>query len=169
MKPPAHWVLLFALGGAVGFVVHALGAAPGPAAAAAPEAAVAVARGGSSSLAATAALTPAPAPMAELRLPSAAPDLAPRLKMSEALEAAQLLERARALVGSNPAAALELTSEHDRAFPEGQLGAESDLIAAQALLALNDAPAARERARRGLARHPGGAFARPLRAIVDSK
>jgi hypothetical protein len=100
--------------------------------------------------------------MAELQLPSALPDVAPRLKMQAQLEAGQLLERAHALLASKPSAALELTQEHDREFEDGPLQSESDSIAVEALMALGDVQAARKRARQSLARQPTGPHAARL-------
>jgi hypothetical protein len=105
--------------------------------------------------------------MVELQLPSALPDVAPRLKMHAELEAGQLLERAHALLGSKPAAALELTQEHDREFENGPLQAESDSIAVEALMALGDTEAARSRARQSLARQPKGPHAVRLAEVAS--
>lgn len=119
----------------------------------------------------------APAPAAEpppiavealpaLELPTA-PAAPPRLKVDPRLEEAELLEKARALVGANPSAALRLTQEHARDFPRGRLGAEADLIAAQALLAMGKTGAAKERAKQSLKRYPSGLYARQLREIAE--
>ena len=102
-----------------------------------------------------------------LELPTAPPDRAPRLKLDARLEEAELLEKARSLVGSNPAAALKLTAEHSRDFPKGRLGAEADLLAAQSLLGMGKVAAAKQRAQASLARYPSGLYARQLREIVD--
>jgi hypothetical protein len=102
-----------------------------------------------------------------LQLPTAAPDQAPRLKLDPRLEEAELLEKARGLVGSNPAAALKLTGEHARDFPKGRLGAEADLIAAQSLLAMGKVTAAKSRAEASLKRYPSGLYARQLREISE--
>jgi hypothetical protein len=99
-----------------------------------------------------------------LQLPTVAP--APSLKVDPRLAEAELLEKARALVGSNPAAALKLTVEHGRDFPKGRLRAEADLIAAQALLGMGRVAAAKERARQSLSRYPNGLYARQLREIA---
>jgi TolA-binding protein len=82
------------------------------------------------------------------------------------LEEAELLEKARSLVGSNPAAALKLTAEHAREFPRGRLSAEADLLAAQALLRMGDATSAKSRAEASLKRYPNGIYARQLREIA---
>ncbi|HKY35106.1 MAG TPA: hypothetical protein VJN18_04135 [Polyangiaceae bacterium] len=94
---------------------------------------------------------------------------APALKVDPRLAEAELLEKARALVGSNPSAALRLTAEHGRDFPKGYLRAEADLIAAQALLGMGKVAAAKERARQSLSRYPNGLYARQLREIADRR
>ena len=154
--------LVATIGGASGFAVHAVASkhdAPLPA---------------SVRAAAPAAVVPQQplAPIAvealpELQLPTAAPDRAPRLKLDPRLEEAELLEKARSLVGSNPAAALKLTAEHSRDFPRGRLGAEADLIAAQSLLGMGKVAAAKQRAKASLSRYPSGLYARQLRDIVE--
>ena len=96
-----------------------------------------------------------------------APAAAPRLKVDPRLEEAELLEKARSLVGSQPSVALRLTQDHARDFPRGRLGAEADLIAAQSLLAMGKVSAARERAKQSLSRYPSGLYARQLREIVQ--
>jgi hypothetical protein len=100
-----------------------------------------------------------------LQLPTAPPE-APKLKLDPRLEEAELLEKARALVGSNPAQALRLTSDYARQFPKGRLGAEADLIAAQSLLGMGNVAAARTRAQASLKRYPNGLYARQLREIA---
>jgi hypothetical protein len=89
------------------------------------------------------------------------------LKLDPRLEEAELLEKARGLVSSSPAAALKLTAEHSRNFPRGRLGAEADLIAAQSLLAMGKVAAAKSRAQASLARYPSGLYARQLREIAE--
>jgi hypothetical protein len=102
-----------------------------------------------------------------LELPTVPPDHAPKLKLDPRLEEAELLEKARSLVGSNPAAALKLTAEHSRDFPKGRLGAEADLIAAQSLLGMGKVAAAKQRAQASLSRYPSGLYARQLREIAE--
>lgn len=101
-----------------------------------------------------------------LQLPTVAP--APALKVDPRLAEAELLEKARGLVGSNPSAALKLTAEHARDFPKGRLRAEADLIAAQALLGMGKVAAAKERARQSLSSYPNGLYARQLREIAEA-
>ena len=162
--------LLFGLGGAVGYAMHALGSRD-PTRQSEPSARASVARLTLASIAP--APPPAPvaslAPIVELQLPTALPDLAPRLKPGEPLQEAQLLERARSLVDSDPQAALELTAEHDRTFPEGRLRGEAALIATRALLAVGDLQAARQRAKAALAQQPNGPYAKQLHSVLATK
>jgi len=152
------------IGGASGFLVHAVAAkhdAPAVLPARAPVAALQ-----------SVATQPSVAPVAvealpALELPAAPPDRAPRLKLDPRLEEAELLEKARSLVGSNPAAALKLTVEHSRDFPKGRLGAEAELIAAQSLLGMGKVAAAKRRAQASLSRYPSGLYARQLREIAE--
>lgn len=163
MSIAAKGAAIVALGGASGYVVHALESrhdkvAPPPAAVVA---------------AAPAARPAEPAPPAEvgvtpiLELPTAAPDRAPKLKLDSRLEEAELLEKARSMLGSNPAQALKLTFDYAREFPKGRLGAEADLIAAQSLLGMGKLSAAKERARASLRRYPHGLYERQLREIAE--
>ncbi len=152
------------IGGASGFLVHAIASkhdVPVPQAAPAVVAAPPAPASNSQ---------PAPVPvdaLPVLELPTAAPDRAPRLQLDSRLEEAELLEKARALVGSNPAGALKLTSDYSRDFPKGRLGAEADLIAAQSLLGMGKTAAAKQRAQASLSRYPNGLYARQLRDIVS--
>lgn len=150
-----------AIGGACGLMVHSVAGgrvAPVPP----PAPAITAVSAAPRAVAAPAAATALPV----LQLPTVVPDRAPPLKLDARLAEAELLEQARSLVASNPAAALKLISEHGRDFPRGRLGAEADLIAAQSLLAMGKVSAAQRRARASLARYPGGLYARQLRAIA---
>lgn len=160
----AKGAVVMALGGASGYAVYALSAKHDASSARPSEPLTAAAP----VLTAPAA---APAPIAVESLPAlqlpTAPAAPPRLKVDPRLEEAELLEKARAMVGSNPAAALRLTQDHARDFPRGRLGAEADLIAAQSLMAMGKASAAKERAKQSLKRYPSGLYARQLREIAD--
>jgi hypothetical protein len=148
------------IGGGSGYLVHALASTGTPAPA---------------PVVVQAVTPPAPQPahvppvaveaLPALQLPSA-PPAAPKLRLDPRLEEAELLEKARSLVGSSPANALKLTAEHGRQFPKGRLTAEADLLAAQALLRLGDLPAAKSRAQASLKRYPNGIYARQLREIA---
>jgi TolA-binding protein len=151
------------IGGASGYAVHALAEKQD----AAPPAASVVA---AAPLLPSALLLPALSAVAvdslpALQLPTAPPP-APKLKLDPRLEEAELLEQARSLVGSSPAQALKLTAQHAREFPKGRLGAEADLLAAQALLGMGDVAGAKQRAASSLKRYPNGIYARQLREIV---
>jgi len=152
------------IGGASGYLVHVIAgqhdarvAMPAPVPAVAPHVVA----------------EPHPAPVSVEALPalqlptSLSPERTPKLKLDPRLEEAELLEKARALVGSSPAAALKLTAEHSRDFPKGRLGAEADLIAAQSLLGMGKVAAAKQRAQASLARYPSGLYARQLREIIE--
>lgn len=151
------------IGGGSGFLVHAVASRQ-----AAPAAVVAAPVAPSAPAVEASPVTPIVAVEAlpALQLPSA-PAAPPRLKLDPRLEEAELLEKARSLVGANPAAALKLTAEHSRTFPKGRLGVEADLLAAQALLGMGKVSAAKQRAQASLARYPNGIYARQLREIAE--
>jgi hypothetical protein len=67
-------------------------------------------------------------------------------RSSPALAEASLLDRAQAALGSDPAAALTLTREHQRRFPRGVLAEEREVIAIEALQRLGRREAASARA-----------------------
>ena len=161
----AKGALVAAAGAAGGLLVHSLTPAQ-PAQLPAPVVAPANAQA-----APRTAEQGAPPPVAVDSLPALqlpAVPTPPALKVDPRLAEAELLEKARALVGSNPAGALKLTSEHGREFPKGRLRAEADLIAAQALLGMGKVAAAKERARQSLSRYPNGLYARQLREIAEA-
>jgi hypothetical protein len=79
---------------------------------------------------------------------------------------ARLLESARAALGNNPARALELASEHQRGYPSGQLAAEREVIAVDALLRLGRRQEAEERAAPRLRDAPNGLYAKRLRQLL---
>lgn len=82
---------------------------------------------------------------------------------------AKLLETARSFLGDSPALALELTERHQRAYPNGQLGAEREFIAIAALLGLGRRQEAEHRAAPALTRAPDSLYARRLRGLLDGK
>lgn len=160
----AKGAFVAAIGGGSGYLVHVIASKHDAPAAPAPAPAGAALPSALSPL----TLTPptiAVEALPALQLPTAPPE-APKLKLDPRLEEAELLEKARALVGSNPAQALRLTSDYARQFPKGRLGAEADLIAAQSLLGMGNAAAARTRAQASLKRYPNGLYARQLREIA---
>ncbi len=84
------------------------------------------------------------------------------------LDEARTLEQARAAVQTNPAKALELVTDHQRYYPAGQLTAERELIAIEALLRLGRREEAMRRAAPSLARAPGSLYAKRLRRLLGS-
>lgn len=87
---------------------------------------------------------------------------------SPLLREAQLVERARVLLATDPALALQRVAEADEAFPSGALGAERDLVAIHAMLRLGQRAPARERAQRALQRDPDGPYAARWRVLIES-
>lgn len=149
------------IGGGSGYLVHALAAKHEAPPAPAPAVALAPITAPSPVVPPRVAVEALPA----LQLPTAPPE-APKLKLDSRLEEAELLEKARGLVASNPAQALRVTSDYARQFPKGRLGAEADLIAAQSLLGMGNTAGARARAQASLKRYPNGLYARQLREIA---
>lgn len=84
------------------------------------------------------------------------------------LREAQLVERARVALASDPAIALARATEADEAFPSGALRSERDVVAIDALVRLGQRDRARERARRALQRDPQSAYAARWRAVLES-
>jgi hypothetical protein len=83
---------------------------------------------------------------------------APRVdRRSNAEVEADLLERARAALRSNPAHALALTSEHKLRFPGGALAQEREVIAIDALRKLGKSDQAALRADEFAKHYPGSA------------
>jgi hypothetical protein len=166
---PSPWSSLLAkgafvaiVGGGSGYLVHALAEKSAPAPAPPPATVAAPVLPSAFPLPALSAVAVDSLP--ELQLPTAPPP-APKLKLDPRLEEAELLEQARALVAANPAQALKLTAQYARDFPKGRLGAEADLLAAQALLGMGDVAGAKRRATASLKRYPSGIYARQLREI----
>ncbi|MCA9611036.1 MAG: hypothetical protein KC619_35825 [Myxococcales bacterium] len=78
---------------------------------------------------------------------------------------ARLLEQARSRLASDPTGALRLTEEHARTYPAGQLGADRELIAVDALLRLGRRPEAERRADALIAQR--GWYAQRARRMLD--
>jgi len=92
--------------------------------------------------------------------PSAEPDDALALEV-------RWLDQARALLGSDPAAALVRADAHAQRFARGALVAESELIAVDALQRLGRVPEARKRADALLARNPGSLYRGRLQRLLQ--
>jgi hypothetical protein len=97
----------------------------------------------------------------------ASPSGVPVAAFSDANMAAEarLLERARMVLPVDPGAALNLTEEHLRAYPDGQLAAEREVIAIDALQRLGRGDEARRRAAPFLGK-PNNAYARRVARIL---
>jgi len=107
--------------------------------------------------------TPAAAPAAA----SAAPAV-PAIDARRLVAEVAVLDRARAALRRGDAAgAAAALDEHARAFADGALLAEAELLRIEALAAAGDAAQARRRARDFLSRFPQSPLAKRLRSLVD--
>jgi hypothetical protein len=77
-----------------------------------------------------------------------------------------LLRQAQAALNTNPARALSLVSDHQRAYPAAHLAQEREVIAIAALAKLGRVPEARTRAAEFFARFPGSAHRQRVEALV---
>lgn len=84
-----------------------------------------------------------------------------------AAEIAALDAVRRAMAAGDFERALEATEAYAREFPRGQLAADADALAAQALAGRGERAAARERAERFLERHPDDPHAARMRLLID--
>lgn len=84
------------------------------------------------------------------------------------LREAELLEQARAGVARDPAGSLRSLDDHRDGFPDGQLTAEREILAIDALVRLGRADEARARARSFLARFPSSPYAERARRIAGT-
>jgi hypothetical protein len=84
-----------------------------------------------------------------------------------AAEIAALDAVRRAMAAGDFERALEGTESYAREFPRGQLAADADALAAQALAARGEGAAASERALRFLERHPDDPHAARMRRLLD--
>lgn len=78
----------------------------------------------------------------------------------------RLLTRARMVLSLDPSAALLLTDEHLRSYPDGTFAEEREVIAIDALARAELSADARERAARFLRAHPRSAHTERVRAVV---
>ena len=82
-------------------------------------------------------------------------------------EEVALLDRARAALGSRPAAALAITDEHAARFPRGKLAMERELVAIDALRRLGRRGDARARGEAILERARGSLYEQRIRALIE--
>ena len=85
---------------------------------------------------------------------------------SSIADEAKLLESARSFLDDSPSLALDLTEQHRRLHPVGQLSAERELVAIEALLKLGRRTQAEQRAAPLLGQPPGSLYARRLRQLL---
>ncbi|HMA94723.1 MAG TPA: hypothetical protein VKP30_18665 [Polyangiaceae bacterium] len=100
--------------------------------------------------------------------PQATPALAASSPDGSLSDEAQLLETARESL-DNPARALALVRRHEVRYPKGQLGAERDLIAVDALLRLGRRSEAERRAAPRLKQDPNSLYAKRLRQLLGNE
>ena len=81
---------------------------------------------------------------------------------------ARLLEKARARLTAEPAQALEVANTHERLYPTGQLSAEREFIAVDALMRLGRRTEAEQRAEPRLRQFPNGLYAKRLRKLLNN-
>jgi hypothetical protein len=77
-----------------------------------------------------------------------------------------LLRRALAALAAQPRESLELAAQHEREYAQGIFGQEREVIAIDALLALQRTTAAETRARRFLEHYPRSAHAPRIRTLL---
>ena len=77
-----------------------------------------------------------------------------------------MLERAQDALKSRPREALALCDEHARAFPNGMLAQEREVIAIEALMKTGREQEARARAARFASRYPGSSHARRVDTLL---
>ena len=81
---------------------------------------------------------------------------------------AKLLENARSVLASDPARALQIAERHAQLHPQGQLTAEREFIAVDALLRLGRRQAAWQRAQPWLQRAPNSLYSKRLRELFGN-
>jgi len=81
---------------------------------------------------------------------------------------ARLLEKARALMATDAAQALDVANAHERLYPTGQLSAEREFIAVDALMRLGRRTEAEQRAEPRLRQFPNSLYAKRLRKLLNN-
>lgn len=85
------------------------------------------------------------------------------------LEEAELVDLARAKLGSEPLSSLSLLQTHARRFPGGQLATEREYLMIDALLRLGRTDEARARAQAFSARHPNHPYGQALSKKIPQR
>ncbi|WP_438000781.1 hypothetical protein WMF26_14155 [Sorangium sp. So ce185] len=120
------------------------------------------------------AAEPAPAPVARREAPRNArpaaptPDAIAAVDNDDLVRESNLVDKSRAALAQDPAAALAALARHEADFPKGRLAEEREFIAIRALMRLGRADEARARAAAFVARYPSSSFAEPVRRIVSA-
>src|SRR5262249_31604551 len=78
-----------------------------------------------------------------------------------------LLQRSRAALRRDPAAALALAEQHARAYPHGMFAQEREVLAIEALLRTHARPGALQRAQTFVIGPPDSPYAVRIRALLD--
>jgi len=110
------------------------------------------------------AIAAPPQPQAIPEPPRSEPSAASRTAAPPEIE---LIDRAQRALGARPAEALRALSEHSRLYPRGFFEEEREVLAIQALVALHRVGAARDRADRFRARHPGSTGVRRIAVVLE--
>ncbi len=109
---------------------------------------------------------PDDAPPAPSATPSAKPTASAISTASDPVEEAKLLGRAQEAIGSDPARALALATDHASKYPRGALAQEREVLAVDALLRLGRRKDAEARARAFRATYPTSGHVRRLDALL---
>jgi hypothetical protein len=78
----------------------------------------------------------------------------------------ELLQRAQDALRSNSSSALSIANEHRKAYPDGLLAQEREVIAVEALEKLGRGAEAEQRATAFVRRHPGSSHISRLSTLV---
>jgi hypothetical protein len=123
------------------------------------------------------AVDPAPAPVTANPVPAAVEEPAPvttenaprppHTKPAPGPSEATLLQRAQAVLRSDPGRALALTQEHRRRYPQGELSQEREVIAIEALSRLGRSREAGKRAEDFGKSYPGSAHQKKVETSVE--
>lgn len=117
------------------------------------------------------AVSAAPAPSSSAPEPVASVSSAPRAasvpsKADLLAEEVALIEEARGAIGAQPSRALELTTEHAKRFPAGQMAMEREIVAIEALKAMGRGSEARSRGEALLKRSRGTLYEERILNLV---
>jgi hypothetical protein len=110
-------------------------------------------------------------PKVAVAAPAAAPVVVESAKPTDSLaREVPLIDEGRADLATAPSRALAVLETHRREFPHGQLAAEREFLAVQALLQMNHMVAAKKRAEDLAVHYPSSSYAaRAARLIEDAE